>query len=212
MKGAVPASSKDFLLACQKNCLEDVAEMLKSGVDASSQDPKTGLSALHHAAYHGNLKLCQLILDADVPVNPRDVGQLTPLHVAAAHDFAEHVEVVDLLCDNCADLAAVDSIMQAPLHWAVHENHLKTASSLLSWEGGPEVLRMSDIMERTPIDIARSLPGDEKKMLTLLLQEHPVRIPKKALPKPVQMVLKEEKKRNVRTWAPPSSGWRPVSR
>ena len=53
---------------------------------------KSGKTPLHEAAYHGHLKICEILVKNLVDNNPGDHGGWTPLHIAALHG---HLEVFD---------------------------------------------------------------------------------------------------------------------
>lgn len=60
-----------------------------------------GWSALHHAAYTGDLESARTLIDADAKINSFSNQNRSPLHLAALKD---KVKLVELLLDNQADL------------------------------------------------------------------------------------------------------------
>jgi len=181
---------RDFLAACAKDETEAAIDIMTTfGADlvCGYADHVSGMSGLHYAAYHGNVTLCHAILDRKAPVDPKDIARMTPLHYAcygtSGGDEAQ-LDIVSLLCDYCANLTALDTMRQTPLHWAVYESHMKVCNNLLSWEGGDEALRVANVMEQMPVDLAKQLPEQQKTtMLELLFKEHPARVPKMAAPR-----------------------------
>ncbi|CAL5330573.1 unnamed protein product [Camellia sinensis] len=63
---------------------ELVQILLAAGADPSAQDAQHGRTVLHTAAMANDVKLVQIILDAGVDVNIRNVNNTIPLHVALA--------------------------------------------------------------------------------------------------------------------------------
>lgn len=64
--------SKEALLmkAAERNKIEMLKFLMERGVDLNYRDPKTGITALHVAAAHKNLKLVQFLLDHNVDPSP----------------------------------------------------------------------------------------------------------------------------------------------
>lgn len=55
-----------------------------------------GWSALHHAAYIGDLESARTLIKADAKINAFSNQNRTPLHLAALND---HVELIELLLE-----------------------------------------------------------------------------------------------------------------
>jgi len=66
-----------------------------------------GWSALHHAAYIGDLESATLLIQADAKVNAYSNQQRTPLHLAALNN---HVDLIKLLLMAQADLEWKDDL------------------------------------------------------------------------------------------------------
>jgi len=74
-----------------------------------------GWTALHHAAYNGDLNSVNLLKKAGANINAFSNQFKTPLHFAA---LMEHVDVVASLLESGASLEALDEHKCTPLHLA----------------------------------------------------------------------------------------------
>lgn len=104
-----------------------VQQALSDGaaVDAAQDD---GSTALHKAAFNGQLDICRTLLDRGVDASAADRSQFTPLHEACQ---AGHARVCELLIEHGADLEAKDCDGQTPLFQASRFNRPEAAGVLL---------------------------------------------------------------------------------
>lgn len=87
-------------------------------------------TALHAAAYHGNLAAVELLIDHRADVKSRKhQRKMSPLHVAA---LMGHDEVCDRLLQAGATNAAHDDIRRTPAVWAQKRGHLQLAERIAS--------------------------------------------------------------------------------
>lgn len=106
-------------------------------------------TALHCAAYDGQLEVCRILI-----ANKADVMALTkkrnaPLHFAV--DYG-HYKIVELLLDNGADVNAQDCDKWTPLHYAAEKNHTDIAGLLVDvYNADPS---LTDDTDRTPLHLA----------------------------------------------------------
>jgi ankyrin repeat protein len=130
--------------------------LLAKGADPAKTDD--GRSPLHAAAARGirqnpsfritgpakteaerraaALEILKLLLSRGA--NPRSASRsgLTPLHVAAQHDFQEGAAA---LIAAGAEVNARDQVDATPLHWAVINNAMATAGLLLAGHANPNL-------------------------------------------------------------------------
>jgi ankyrin repeat protein len=90
--------------AARVECEGCVRLLLEHGADAKAKTD-AGLTALHYAAFKGNLAMVRLLLEAGAPVNVADDRGLTPL-MMAANSKSEDPDVVRLLLDRGAGTQA----------------------------------------------------------------------------------------------------------
>uniref|UniRef100_A0A1I8HU47 ANK_REP_REGION domain-containing protein n=1 Tax=Macrostomum lignano TaxID=282301 RepID=A0A1I8HU47_9PLAT len=107
-----------------------------------------GMTALHQAAFNGNVPMMQVLLDHGALVDLRDARGLRPLHVAS---YQGHGEAVHLLLNKGSqpDLPACGGL--SPLHLACQAGHYEIVKTLLCSNSDP-MLRTED--GRTAFDVA----------------------------------------------------------
>jgi ankyrin repeat protein len=108
------------------------------GIDISVGTANPRNSAMHLAAFEGNLTIIRLLLPtAGADAGPKQRG---PLHEAAR---AGHSDVVDLLLKKHPELVnSKDETGMTALHWAALKDHLPVIIRLL--EGGARILEKDD--------------------------------------------------------------------
>ena len=113
-----------------------VRTLLAAGasVDAPLGD---GMTALHWAARHGDLRTARRLLaaGADLEAVTR-LGRHTPLHVASR---AGHAPVIAALLAHRADAEALTSAGAAPLHFAAQSGSAVAVEALLAHGADPDV-------------------------------------------------------------------------
>ena len=115
---------------------EAVRTLLAAGaeVDAPRGD---GMTALHWAARHGDLRTARRLLEAGADVEAATrLGRHTPLHVASR---AGHAPVVAALLEHRADAEARTSAGAAPLHFAAQSGSAGAVEALLAHGADPDV-------------------------------------------------------------------------
>jgi ankyrin repeat protein len=116
-----------LMSAARVDCEACTRLLLGHGADAKAKTD-AGLTALHYAAFKGNLAMVKSFLEAGAPVNVADDRGLTPL-MMAANSKSKNPEVVRLLLDRGADVEAKDEFGRAAADWA-------------RAGGGPEIVKM----------------------------------------------------------------------
>lgn len=113
--------------AVTKGKTEVVKMLLDHGGDVNSLDAY-GHTLLSRAACHG-VELVQLLFDygADIKKAEESPTRVTPLHIAAESSDNQSTDVLTLFLDHEADVNAVESSRETPLHWAAsrHPDKLK---------------------------------------------------------------------------------------
>lgn len=130
-----------------------------------------GWTALHHAAYHGDIKSVDQLIEAGANFNAFSNQFKTPLHFAAMNNHDSVVasllrvgankeakdelhctplhlackkgsqECIELLLQSGADIMSLDNRQWTPLHYASYNGHPKAVNFLLKWEADFDKLR-----------------------------------------------------------------------
>lgn len=121
-------AAADLVDAARGNQLAESRELLAGGADVNLRGSQQA-TALHWAAFNGNLELVRMLLDAGARVDASLENGSTPLHLAA---FEGHTDVVRLLLQHGADAGArtLDGI--TPVAWARREQHQETLQALVA--------------------------------------------------------------------------------
>lgn len=166
---------------------EIVRLLIKKGADVASRDEK-GWTALHGAAYQAHVATVRLLLEMRADVAVQDNKGQTPLHLAAGHGASlervampdthqdsilsslqfeqDRIDVIRLLHEHGADIAAVDNDRRTPLHLAVTNEH-ETVALLLIEKGADSAIWKERSKRRMMIHIAAQ-QGYEKVVRVLL--------------------------------------------
>ncbi len=88
-----------------------ILQKIKAGYDVNSQD-SNGYTALHWAAYSGQLSAAQVLVDHGAEIEALDNARMTPLLVAASYD---QVHVAAYLVFRGANVNARDNAGWTPL-------------------------------------------------------------------------------------------------
>lgn len=151
-----------LLWAIEKDHREIISYLLEHGADINAQGQQ-GVSSLHRAALHGNVKLATYLLARGARVNIKDKTNATPLINAAGKG---HLEMVRLLLAYKPDVNVQESQGKwSALHAAILNKHADIVKLLLA--NGADV-KAKNIFDMTPLQSAREM-GDEK--IVKLLQQ-----------------------------------------
>lgn len=108
------AYATGLLDAARFNQQAAVAALIASGADVNEQG-RQGDTALHWAAFNGNIEIVRTLVDAGANVNDPLANGNTPLHLAA---FKGHAAVVERLLGGGADPMRRNRNGQSPLDLA----------------------------------------------------------------------------------------------
>ena len=135
--------------AAMRQDLEAVRGLIARGGDPDAAHGD-GMTALHWAAQHGNVKMVNLLADAGVDVEARTrLGGHTPLQVASRN--AEAAAVRALLAAG-ADAGAVTTTGATALHFAAGSGSAAAVSALL--DGGADADAREPVWGQTPLMFA----------------------------------------------------------
>jgi len=102
--------------AARVDCEACVRLLVEHGADAKAKTD-AGLTALHYAAFKGNMAMVRLLLEAGAAVNVADDRGLTPL-MMAANSKSKNPDVVRLLLERGAEVQAKDEFGRTAADWA----------------------------------------------------------------------------------------------
>ena len=130
-----------------------------------------GRTLLHCAAYYGNLKVAQKLIEYNADVNAKDLKGRTPFYNASGGHYFKDFSVLLLLLEHGANLNARAVDKSTPLHNASFCGALEIVRLLL--ERGADV-KAEDKRGRTALQIAEERGKDE--VMKLLLEHSTHRI------------------------------------
>ena len=106
------------------------------------------LTALHQAAYNGQLPIVKILVNAGANVNAKSNTNTTPLHLAS---IKNHEKVIKYLIKSNANVDAQDCHQRTPLHYAAIYGHLDASENLIA---GSANYTINDYQHETPISIS----------------------------------------------------------
>ena len=115
--------------------VEAVRSLLEEGADVNASQGD-GMTALHWAAEHGDVKMVTMLLGAgaDLEMGTR-LSEHTPLHVAST---AGHASVIGTLLEAGADVNASTTTGATPLHFAAASGNGRAVTELLAHGAEPD--------------------------------------------------------------------------
>jgi hypothetical protein len=126
---------------------------------------------LHSAAYYGDLKVVQKLIEYGADISAEDVNGRTPLHLASEGIHLKDRHVLQLLLEHGADINTRAKDGSTPLHFASEWGALEVVHLLL--EHGADVMAEDD-RGRTALQVAgfAGFAMDRKDEIENLLLEH----------------------------------------
>ncbi|CAK9046931.1 unnamed protein product [Durusdinium trenchii] len=125
--------------------LRKVVKACGAAAQTGAEVDEEGRSALHRAAFNGEIDEVERLLRAGLDIEAKDNRVDTPLHLAAGYG---HLTVVDRLIAAGAVLEATGRFGATPLHWAAVAGHWEVAQRLIEARAD---LEAKDHSGRTPL-------------------------------------------------------------
>lgn len=125
-----------LMYANERNSQEDIniyKLLLEYGADITARD-YYGNTALHTAAYCGNIDLCKLLIEKGININIESAYKQTPLFHAIRYvmDTTDEVlELIQYMIDSGADVNFQSECGSTPLHFAVYRHNAKVCKLLI---------------------------------------------------------------------------------
>ena len=103
--------------------------LVKRGIDVDIHEEENKVTALHIAAYTGQIQILEKLICLNADVNVRDTYEMSPLYYAA---YLGDVKPVELLLKHNADVDSFSSfIEETPLSIALDKGHVNVVELLL---------------------------------------------------------------------------------
>ncbi|HWL07786.1 MAG TPA: ankyrin repeat domain-containing protein [Planctomicrobium sp.] len=129
-----------------------IRKLIGLGADVNLPQKTSRQIPLHYAAYSGDLKCVQLLIDNGARIDARSDWDITPLMSATIRG---HEWVVKELLAQGAGINQADKRGWTPLHFAIQDRHLEAAQVLIDHGAS---LFMKNQNGKTPIDLNPDLP------------------------------------------------------
>ena len=134
--------------ACEEGHLHIIEYLISMGANIEAKD-NYGNSIIHIASEHGLLQIIQYLIEKqNIDKDSKGANQRTPLHYACLNN---HLEIVEYLLSQKANLEAKDKNEKTPLHYACEGCFLPIAEFLISKGADIEA---TDKYKRTPLYLA----------------------------------------------------------
>ena len=146
----------NYLLMSKKgdkdNFLEELGKILSLPQKLSNIDYKdeNGNSALHYSCDQGNLKIVEILINANANLNIRSNSQMTPLHLSTKRGF---FDITKLLIEHGANIDVIDNEKNTPLHYICMNNHIELLKYFL---GKNPKIDLENIYKKKPIDLTNN--------------------------------------------------------
>jgi len=142
----------------QGNILE-VKKLLDSKGDISVKSEKGGRSLLHISAFHKNVDLAKILLEAGINVDEQDDGGNTALHLTfSPNKSLEALLITRFLIQFGANIDAQNKRNETPAHFAARHGHLQSIKYLVENKCN---LNVKTCEGETALDLSRTFKNDE---------------------------------------------------
>jgi len=136
--------------ACEMGHIKVMEVLIANGACITDAQDQDGLSLLHWAAVGGHADVCQLLLNAGMDVDSRDLARRTALHYAA---YGGYVNSMLVLLENKADCNCQDKEGVTSLHWACSKGHMDAVKLLIQYSALTNTMEHTED-RYTPLDYA----------------------------------------------------------
>ena len=123
---------------------------IQKNINVNYKD-ENGYTALHYACDEGNLKIVEIILDADCDTNIKNINKQTPLYLSAKRGY---FDISKKLIESGAEINLEDSEKNSPLHYICKNNYIELLKYFLT--KNPKV-DVKNIYGKTPKDLTTNL-------------------------------------------------------
>jgi ankyrin repeat protein len=114
-----------------------------------NEQTEQGYTALHYAAYRGNIDICNKLIECGAEVEVINKRGLNVLHMAAQGNQAN--ALVYFKEKYSLNIHSVDEMGSTPLHWACYTGSEISVAFLLSWNPN---INAQDKEGLTPLHLA----------------------------------------------------------
>ena len=132
---------------------EFIKFLLNNGADINAKN-HSGETPLHMAVKTGSMERIDFLLDNGADIRAKDNRKNTPLHHLMNSDNEDKLWILDLFIQYKADLNAVNSDLETPLHIVAKKGTTNLASMLLIRGAYPDWGNPGEPNSLSPIDIA----------------------------------------------------------
>jgi hypothetical protein len=147
---------RNLLLIAKKGDREKFLEILEQMyslppelININYQD-ENGFSALHFSCDEGNLKIVDILLNANCETNIKNNEKKTPLHLASKRGY---FDISKKLIENGALLNVYDIEKNSPIHYVCMYNHIELLKYFL---GKLPQADSKNLFGKRPIDLTRN--------------------------------------------------------
>ena len=136
-----PDGGTPLLVAAQNGHTAICCLLLACGSNVNEEDPDTGHTALHSAAYKGNKALVEVLLSRGATANKREVAGATPIYLACQQGHLDCVRTL-LKAGACISLPINNGTM--PIHVAAQNERKEIVKILLEHGCSPDMVSVCD--------------------------------------------------------------------